>query len=331
MIKLIRKGDGIMTLKLADIKEARERIAPYTVETPLLRLHNLEEYLGCEVYVKLENMQLTKAFKLRGVMNTLLQLSDEQLSKGIIASSSGNHGQAIAYGAKMLGIKAVVAVQDTAPAFKKEKILEHGAEIIPTTVEERFKLTEDLSKEHGYELIHPFNDYRVMAGQGTIGLEILEQLPDVDQIFVPASGGGILSGIATAIKESGSSAKVHGVEPFNLPKYNESLKNGKITQVENKGTIADGLVTVVPGEKTFPIVEKYVDSFHTATEEAMKMGQKLLLMEGKILAEISSSASVGAVLNKEIEVNPKDKVCFVITGGNLGFEQLDYIKNVDYK
>lgn len=319
-----------MTLTLSDIQAAHERIKPYIIETPVLRLHNLEEILGCEVYVKLENMQRTKAFKLRGVMNALLQLTDEELDHGVVTSSSGNHGHAVAYASKMLGIKATVAVPDTAPPFKLQKIEEHGAEIVPTTVEERFKLQESLVEEFGYTLIPPFNDYRIMAGQGTIGLEILEQLPDVDHIFVPASGGGLIGGISTAVKESTDKVKIHGVEPANLPKFSESLKNGELTQVENKGTIADGLVSIIPGEKNFQIVQNYVDTFHTVSEEAIKMGQKLMLMEAKILTEISSSIAIGGILNGEIEVNPEDKVCFVITGGNLGFDQLDYIKDTEY-
>lgn len=319
-----------MTLSLSDIQAAHERIKPYIIKTPILRLHNLEEILGCEVYVKLENMQRTKAFKIRGVMNALLQLTDEELNRGVVTSSSGNHGHAVAYASKMLGIKATVGVPDTAPPFKLQKIEEHGAEIIPTTVEKRFKLQEALVEEFGYTLIPPFNDYRIMAGQGTVGLEILEQLPDVDHIFVPASGGGLIGGIGTAIKETTDKVKIHGVEPANLPKFSESLKNGELTQVENKGTIADGLVSIIPGEKNFPIVQQYVDTFHTVSEEAMKKGQKLMLMEAKILTEISSSIAIGGILNGEIEVNPEDKVCFVITGGNLGFDQLDYIKDTEY-
>lgn len=318
-----------MTLTLSDIQAAHDRIKPYIIETPVLRLYNLEEILGCEVYVKLENMQRTKAFKLRGVMNTLLQLTDEELNRGVVTSSSGNHGHAVAYAANMLGIKATVAVPNTAPPFKLQKIKDYGAEIIPTTVEERFKLQDSLVKEHGYTLIPPFNDYRIMAGQGTVGLEILNQLPDVDRIFVPASGGGLVAGIAAAVKKSSKNVIVHGVEPGNLPKFATSLKNNKITQVENKGTIADGLVSIVPGEKNFPLVQKYVDSFYTVSDEAMKKGQKLLLMEAKILAEISSSIAVGGILNGEIDVNPEDKVCFVITGGNLGFDQLEYIKDTE--
>lgn len=319
-----------MPLTLSDIQAAHERIKPYIIETPVLRLHNLEEFLGCEVYVKLENMQRTKAFKLRGVMNALLQLTDQELDHGVVTSSSGNHGHAVAYASKMLGIKATVAVPNTAPPFKLQKIADYGAKIVRTTVEDRFKVQESLVEAHGYTLIPPFNDYRIMAGQGTIGLEILEQLPDVDHIFVPASGGGLIGGIATAIKETKDGVKIHGVEPANLPKFSTSLKNGALTQVENKGTIADGLVSIIPGEKNFPIVQKYVDTFHLVSEEAMKKGQKLMLMEAKILAEISSSISIGGILNGEIEVNPKDKVCFVITGGNLGLDQLDYIKDTEY-
>lgn len=319
-----------MSVSLSDIQAARERIAPYIIETPLIRLHNLEEILGCEVYVKLENMQRTNSFKLRGVMNSILQLTKEQLASGIVTSTSGNHGHAVAYAAKMLGINATVVVPDTAPPFKLQKIEEYGAESILTTVEKRFKLLGNLVTEYGYTRFPPSNDYSIMAGQGTVGLEILEQLPNVEHIFIPASSGGLLGGVATAVKESIDNVKVHGVEPENLPKFTASLKNGEITQVENKGTIADGLVSIIPRENNFKMVQKYVDDFYTVSERAIKKGQKLMLMEAKILTEISSSIAIGGILAGEIKVNPKSKVCFVITGGNLGFNQLDYIKDVEY-
>ncbi|WP_411843325.1 threonine/serine dehydratase [Salinicoccus sp. HZC-1] len=316
-----------MSLTIDDIREASDRIAPYIHQTPLLRMKNLDAFLGCEVYVKLESMQVTNAFKIRGVMNKVLQLSDEALEKGIIATSSGNHGKAIAFAAKQLGINATVVVPDSGSAFKADAIEALGAELVRADVNERFDVTETLAEKYDYTIIPPFDDYDVMAGQGTVGLEIVKQHESLDYVILPTSGGGLLASTSTAIKHSPVDTKVYGAEPANLPKYSESLARGERTKISRQKTIADALVSDQPGERNFPIVQENVDGMLAVADEFILKAMKLLFMEGKIVAEPSSSVGAGAVLEGVIEVSAEDKVCFVISGGNVG---LDMLKEVDY-
>ena len=204
-------------LTLDMIRQARERIAPYIYETPLLRLPALEERLGCKVYVKCENMQKTNAFKLRGAMNRLLTLPEEELKKGVVTASSGNHGKATAYAAHLLGVPACVVLPDTAPKVKVEGIRGYGAEVVFSAPAARYAVAAEQAEKKGYTLISPFDDYELMAGQGTAGLEILDQLPQVDTVVVPIGGGGLIGGVSTAIKETNSKDRVVGVEPGARP------------------------------------------------------------------------------------------------------------------
>lgn len=313
-----------MTVTLKDIKDAEKLIEPYVVTTPLLHLKQLDGILGCKVYVKLENMQNTKAFKIRGAMNKILRLTKKEKEHGVVTSSSGNHGQAIAFAAKILGIQATIVVPRTATDFKVDAIKQHGAEVIYCDVEERFNVTNELAQKYHYTIIPPFDDPYIIAGQGTIGLEILDGA--FDTVLVPASGGGLIGGIATALKESGFSGKIIGAEPEKLPRYTESLKNNERTKIPSANTIADALVVNEPGEINFPIVQKYVDDMVTVSDDAMKRAQKLMLMEGKILAEISSCIGIGAILEGKLKVTPEEKVCLIISGGNLGFDQLSILE-----
>ena len=312
-----------MTLTLNDFKAAKERIKDHTIETPMIRLHLLEDILGTKVYVKLENLQVTNSFKMRGAMNKILSLSEEELKRGIICSSSGNHGQAISYAAKQLGIPAVVVTPYTSSEFKREKIKEHGAEMVLCEVDERFEVTNKLAEERGMTIVPPFDDELIMAGQGTMALEILNTGVDLDYLLVPTSGGGMLAGIATAIAESDSDIKVYGLEPAKLPRQSESLKAGKRVKVKSVPTIADALVVNKPGEVTFPYVQKYVEDVITVSDEKMIEAQKLLLEKGKILAEVSSCIGIGAILEGKFKPNKDESVCFLISGGNLSLDQLD--------
>ena len=312
-----------MTLTLNDFKDAKERIKDHTIETPMIRLHSLEDILGTKVYVKLENLQVTNSFKMRGAMNKILSLSEEELNRGIICSSSGNHGQAISYAAKQLGIPAVVVTPHTTPEFKKSKITEHGAEMVLCEVDERFEVTDKLAEERGMTIVHPFDDELIMAGQGTMALEILNTGVDLDYLLVPTSGGGMLGGIATAIGESDSDIKVIGLEPTKLPRQSESLKAGKRVKVKSVSTIADALVVNQPGAVTFPYIQKYVEDVITVSDEKMIEAQKLLLEKGKILAEVSSCIGIGAILEGKFKPNKDEAVCFLISGGNLSLDQLD--------
>ena len=321
-----------MSFTVETVKEARERIRDYVTETPLLRMEALDGFLGCQVYLKLENMQKIGAFKFRGAMNKIQKLTEEELARGIVAASSGNHGKAIAYGAKMKGAKATIIMPNTAPKMKVEAIKALGAEVISCDAAERFEVAAKVCAERGSTMVPPYDDYDVMAGQGTLGLEIMEQCPEVDMVVVPASGGGLIGGLSTAIKGVNANVKVIGAEPSVLPRYSVSLENGEPTMVPmpEVKSVADALVSNRPGLKCFPVVRDHVDGFAAVDDTYMLKAMKMLLMEGKILAEPSSCIGMGAVMQGNISVSPEDKVCFVISGGNLGFDQLELLGGVEY-
>ena len=317
-----------MALTIQEIREARERIAPYVVKTPLLRLPNLDGFLGCQVYAKAECMQVTGAFKYRGAKNKILSLSPEELSRGIVAASSGNHGKALAYAAKMLGVKATVVLPYTAAQVKVDTIRGWGAETVRCDVSERFEVAERICRERGATLVPPFNDEQIMAGQGTVGLEMLEQEPDLDAVVVPTSGGGHIGGVSTAVKALSPRTKVYGAEPAALPRYSVSLKAGKPTKVPPAKPLADALVSFIPGSVCFPYVAAHVDGFAAVDDGYLLRGMKLLLLEGKLLCEPSSAIGLGAVLQGLLPVKPAERVCFVISGGSVSLEQLDMLKEV---
>ncbi len=310
-------------LNLELIEKASTRIAPYIYKTPLLASKGLEEDLGCRVYLKCENMQRTNSFKIRGGLNSMLSLSDEELKKGVITASSGNHGKAISMAAKLLDVDATIVVPDTIPKVKAEGIKEYGAELIYVNPAERIQIAKDLSKEKGYTFIAPFDNYHVMAGQGTAGLEILEELGDVDIIVVPIGGGGLISGISTAIKEINPKIRIIGVEPTNTCRYTKSFEVGKMVTLPSDSTsVADGTQILRPGERNYPIVKKYVDEIVTVDEDYILKGANLLLTKGKILAEITSGQVIGAVLQGKLKFKSDEKVVFLISGGNIGLEQI---------
>ena len=312
-----------------EIRKAEERIRPYIVKTPLVRLVNLDPYLHCEVYAKLENLQLTGAFKLRGALNKILSLSEEQLKKGVVCASSGNHGKALAYSAKKLGIPATVVIPTTAAPIKVEAIKALGAEVVQCDVTERFRVAEEVCAEKGAVLVPPYNDELVMAGQGTAGLEIAEQQPDLDAVIVPVSGGGLIGGVSEAIKNAAPGMKVYGAEPAVLPRYSASLAAGERVQVPAVKTVADALVSNMPGEKCFPVVQKNVDQVFDVAEEYVLKGMKLLLTEGKIFAEPSSCIGIGAVLQGLVPVEEGQKICFLISGGSAALNQIRQLEDVE--
>lgn len=317
-----------MALTLEKICEARERIAHYVTKTPLLRLRGMDAFLNCKVYAKAECMQLTGSFKFRGAMNKALSLTPEQLGRGIVAASSGNHGRAISYAAKLLGAKAVIVMPFTAPQIKVSAIKALDAEVVQCETSERFKVAKEICVKRGATMVHPFNDEDIMAGQGTAGLEIAEQLPELDKLIIPVSGGGLFSGVSTAVKALAPKVKIYGAEPAALPRYSVSLKAGAPTKVDLKKSVADALVTQIPGDKCFPCVAKNADGFAAVEDEFLLKGMKILLMEGKLLCEPSSAIGIGAVLQGLVRVEPEDSVCFLISGGNLAFEQLRILDNV---
>ena len=311
-----------MSLTIEKIRDARERIRPHILCTPLLRMSSLDPFLGCRVYVKAECMQTTGAFKLRGVMNKVLSLSAQELERGLVAASSGNHGMALAYAGWKLGVRVTVVLPDTAARVKAERIRAWGAETVCCEVSERFEVAQKLCRERGATLVPPYNDEEVMAGQGTLGLEMMEQCPELDALVVPVSGGGLLAGVATAARALASGIRVFGAEPAALPRYTASLRAGKPVTVESRRTIADALVSQRPGDLCFPCVAAQTDGVLDVGEEEILRGMKLLLMEGKLLCEPSSAVGIGAALAGLVPVLPRDRVCFVISGGNVALEQL---------
>lgn len=315
-----------MPITLNMIREAQDRIAPYIVTTPCLHLRNLDPYFGCQVFVKAECMQITGAFKLRGALNKLLSLSPEQLANGVVAASSGNHGRAVAYGAKMLGTTAVIVMPRTASTVKIENIRSLGAEVVLCDTSERFQIAERICRERNATMVPPFNDEMIMAGQGTAGIEIVGQCPELSMVITPASGGGLLGGISTAVKSLSPETLVYGAEPQALPRYSASLAAGKPVTVERHTSVADALVSDTPGSICFPQVQANVDGVVPVDDEYLLKSMKLLLLEGKILAEPSSCIGLGAVLQGRIKVSPEMKVCFVLSGGNVGLSQLDLLK-----
>lgn len=311
-----------MPLTLTRIQEAQTRILPYIYQTPVLRLPNLDPYLGCKVYIKAENFQITGAFKLRGAMNKVLSLSKAELARGVVAASSGNHGRALAYAAKMLGAKATIVVPLSTPSIKVEAIRNLGATVEQCETKDRFTVAETICQEQQAVMVPPYNDEDIMAGQGTIGLEIAAQLPTVQKVISPISGGGLLGGTATALKALLPHVSIYGAEPATLPRYSESMAAGHPVTVEQKTTIADALVSQTPGSICYPYVAENVTKVVPVKDEAILEAMKLLLSKGNILAEASSCIGMAAVLQKQIPVASEEKVCFIVSGGNVSLEQV---------
>jgi len=306
---------------IQDIRDARERLKPHIRHTPLLRAEKIEKTVGCQLYLKPETLQITGAFKIRGALNKALSLSREEIANGLIATSSGNHAQGIAYAARMLGVKAVIVVPVTTPRIKIENTQALGAEVIlfDGDTAARWKRVCEIAEENRYTAVHGFEDPLVMAGQGTIGCEILEDLEDledVDTVIVPLGGGGLLSGIATAIKETKPSVRVIGAEPALTPKYFQSRINKERTSLPLKNTIADGVRISVPGENPWPIIEKYVDEIVLVADAHIVAGMRVLAKDAKLIAEPAASIGIGALLAGSIKVRPDEKVCAVLSGGN---------------
>ena len=303
---------------IQDIREAQERLKPHIKHTPLLRAEKIEKAAGCQLYLKPETLQITGAFKIRGALNKTLSLPREEIANGIIATSSGNHAQGLAYAARMLGVKAFLVLPVTTPKIKIENTKALGAEVILFDGDNaaRWKRVYEIAEENGYVPVHAFEDPLVMAGQGTIGCEILEDLEDVDTVIVPMGGGGLISGIATAIKETKPSVRVVGAEPALTPKYYHSRLNKERTSLPLLNTIADGLRLSVPGRNPFPIIERYVDEIVLVEDEHIIAGMRALAKDAKLIAEPAAAIGIGALLAGVVKVRPDEKVCVVLSGGN---------------
>lgn len=303
---------------IQDILDARTRLKPHVRHTPLLRADKIGETVGCNLYLKPETLQITGAFKIRGALNKALSLSKEEIANGIIATSSGNHAQGLAYAARVLGVRAILVLPVNTPKIKIENTKALGAEVVlfDGDTAARWKRVYEIAAENHYAPIHAFEDPIVMAGQGTIGCEILDDLPEVDTVVVPVGGGGLISGIATAIKETRPSVRVIGVEPALTPKYFHSRINKTRTSLPLQNTIADGLRISVPGQNPYPIIEKYVDEIVLVDDHYIVEGMRALAKDAKLIAEPAAAITVGALLAGALDVKPEEKVCAVLSGGN---------------
>lgn len=316
-------------LTIEMIESARQRVGSRLPVTPMIRLAMLDRYLGCEVWAKADCFQLTGSFKIRGAMNMIMSLDEAQLKNGIVTASSGNHGRACAYTARELKIPATVVMPETAPEIKAANIRALGAEVVQCPAIDRFSVAERICAERGAAYIPPYDDIRVMAGQGTMGLEIAEQLRDADTVITPISGGGLTAGVMTAIKAKLPSARTIAAEPAILARYTASRAAGEPTAVPQTVTIADALVSNRPGLKCFPIVQRCTDEIAAVSEERIRQAHKLLLTEGRIFAEPSACIGIGAVLEGKIKTRAGERVCFVISGGNCGLDQIAAMEGVE--
>ncbi len=308
-------------LTLGMIYEAQKRLKDVARFPPLTPA----PAIGENVYIKSENLQLTGSFKLRGAYNKISSLTAEEKSKGVIACSAGNHAQGVALSATKNGIKSVICMPAGAPIAKVEATKGYGAEVVLVdgVYDDAAREAERLTQEHGYTFAHPFNDEYVMAGQGTIALEIIQQLPEVEQIVVPIGGGGLISGVAFTIKQLKPECKVIGVQAATVPSMYESRKNGQITTVPDGNTIADGIHVLTPGNLTFEMVQKYVDEVVTVTEDEICAAILALLEKSKTVAEGAGATPVAACLYGKVDMTKKT-VC-VVSGGNVDVTTLSRI------
>jgi len=313
---------GSLPVSLDDIKKAAERIEPFAYRTPLYYSENWSSETGAEVYLKLECYQPTRAFKVRGAANKLSQLTSSQRKAGVVAASSGNHGLAVAYVAKRLGIPATIVVPVTAVAAKVEAIEEQGATILRcgTRGRERIEKALDIAAQTGAVFVHSFDDPQVIAGQGTVGLEIIQDLPDVQTVVVPVGGGGLISGIAVALKAINRSIHVIGVQAEGAPSMYESLRLGKPVVLDKVETVADGLSPGEAGRYTYSIVKELVEKIILVGDNEIRGATATLLRKSHILAEPSGAAGLAAV--KKLGITSGEKTAFVISGGNISLSFL---------
>ncbi|MCE4619530.1 MAG: threonine ammonia-lyase [Desulfurococcales archaeon] len=297
-------------------KEAREVISEYIHVTPLEESATFSKMSNARVYLKYENLQKTGAFKARGALYKVYKIKDEY--KGIVAASAGNHAQGVAYAAKIFGLKAVIVMPETASISKIEATKSYGAEVVLAgrVFDETLQVAKRIAQEKGYYLVHAFDDPDVMAGQGTIALELLEQAGDFDSVVVPIGGGGLISGIASVLSTEKPEVRVYGVEPAAAPKTLISLREGKPVRVEPKPTIADGLVVKMLGHYTFQVIKETVSGVYTVEEDEIAHAIYLLLERGKVLAEGAGAASLAAIIHGKAPVRG-DTTISIVSGGNI--------------
>jgi threonine dehydratase len=304
---------------LSDIRAARERIQQGVVLTPVVPALALRDRLPCAAHLKLENAQRTGSFKDRGALNRLLDLSPAERKQGVVTASAGNHAQAVAYHGARLGVPVEVVMPEHTPLIKVSNTRRYGAKVrfYGATLAESIEEARRIEAERHVTLVHAYDDERVIAGQGTIGLELLEQLPSLTAVVVPIGGGGLISGIALAIREQRPDVRVYGVEAAAAASAAASRRAGHVVKIESSETIADGIAVKRVGDRTFPLIERYVDDIVAVSEEQIASAVHLLLEQQKTLAEGAGATPLAAIVNGLLPLREDDVVVMVLSGGNI--------------
>jgi threonine dehydratase len=315
-----------LSIGLADVLAARDRLRGSVYESPCPHSYTLSQLTGQEIYLKLENLQMTGSFKERGALNRIATLTPEQASRGVIAASAGNHAQGVAYHATKRGIRALIVMPLTTPLVKVTATKGFGAEVLlhGANYDEAYAEARRQCELQDLTFIHPFDDPDVMAGQGTIGLELLEQVPGLGAVVVPIGGGGLIGGIACAIKESNPAIKVIGVQTARLASMAEAVKAGEPVTIEPSTTIADGIAVRRAGELTLPMVEAYVDEIVTVEEDEIASAILMLLEREKTLAEGAGATALAALLQHRTSLK-REKTAVLVCGGNIDVTLLSRI------
>jgi threonine dehydratase len=303
-------------LSLADVRAAADRIRPYVLKTPTV---SGEAVAGPDVWLKAENLQRTGSFKVRGAVNAVLQLDPEQRRRGVITLSAGNHGLALAYAAQLLDIPCVVVVREDAPLSKLEAIRRFGAEIVLTPLAGWQERLETEQRKRNLHLVHPFDDPAVAAGQGTVGLELLEAVPDVRSVVVPVGGGGLIVGVAVAVKQQRPEVRIIGVEPEQAPTVNESLAAGHPVAPSRLDTVAEGLAAPYTRPFNLALIQRYVEEMRTVSDAAIIDALMAIVLKAKLVVEPAGAAAVTALLADAAVERP---VVAILSGGNLDAQRL---------
>lgn len=314
-------------ITLNDIINAKKRISPYITHTPLIFSDNLSKILNCNIYIKPEMLQTTGSFKIRGASNKILSLSESELKKGIICNSSGNHGKACAYMGHKLGIKSIVIMSDTILQSKIDDIESLGGTAILAGgyYEDRLEILENMCKTYGYTHVHPYEDPLIMAGQGTCGLEILDDLPSVDTIIAPVGGGGLISGVSVAAKSVNTSITTIGVQPEVSAAYVASRRAGHPVEVGCPHTLGDALCQRNPGKNPYPVIERYVDILDDVSEDMIYNATKIFAKETHLLAEPSSCVGLALLLSHKYIPKNNENIVLIVTSGNWPIDGLGKI------
>lgn len=311
-----------MTVSLADAQRARPAIARHILRTPLVSSHSLGERIGAEAHLKLENLQRTGSFKVRGAVYAMSRLPTEARAAGVVTMSAGNAAQAIAYAGRAQGVRVTVVMPDTAPKTKIAATRGYGAEIrFAPDMTQLLPMVQELQTK-GLHFLHPFDDDDVIAGHSSLGLEILEDLPDVDLVVVGVGGGGLISGVALALRGLRPAARILGIEPEGAQGVRKALDAGHSVRLASTNTVADGLAAPFAGERNLEIIKRDVDDVVVISDDAILDGLRFLVARARVVAEPAGAAAVGALLNGAVKPRPGERVVAIVSGGNIDPDRL---------